>query len=111
MDRTTQRINSGNCTNVQELVLRVRAVLDDSILRLAQVRTKTGRANSTIWRDISLGIFPPPINLGPKAVGWKNSEILGWIEARSISSRSQQPIDMQKFVAMLIAPKDSGAQK
>ena len=53
-----------------------------SILRLAQVKQRTGRATSSIYADIAAGSFPPPIPLGPRAVGWVEEEIDAWVEAR-----------------------------
>lgn len=111
MEHNAQTFTSGDSKSLQELVQSARSTLNDRIWRLTQVSQITGRAKSTIWKDISKGIFPPPIRLGPRAVGWKNSEIQGWLEARSISSRSKQSIDMKEFVSMLTAPQDLGAKK
>lgn len=88
---------------IRELIFRARKATDDRILRLPQVREKVGRASATIWKDVSEGTFPPPVRIGPRAVGWKNSELQAWLEACSISSRSKQRLDMKAFVAALIA--------
>jgi prophage regulatory protein len=53
-----------------------------SILRLAQVKQRTGRPTSSIYADIAAGTFPAPIPLGPRAVGWIDEEIDAWVEAR-----------------------------
>lgn len=90
---------------IQELIVRTRRITDDRILRLPQVREKVGRANATIWKDVSEGTLPPPVRIGPRAVGWRNSELLAWLEACSIASRTKQSVDMKAFVAQLIAPK------
>jgi prophage regulatory protein len=55
-----------------------------SILRLAQVRQRTGRPTSSIYADIAAGTFPAPIPLGPRAVGWIEEEIDAWVEARIV---------------------------
>src|SRR5262245_17124009 len=52
-----------------------------SILRLAQVKQRTGRSTSSIYDDIAKGKFPKPVPLGPKAVGWVEAEVDAWIEA------------------------------
>jgi prophage regulatory protein len=52
------------------------------ILRLAQVRERTGRPTSSIYEDIAAGTFPAPIPLGRRAVGWLEDEINDWLEAR-----------------------------
>jgi len=52
------------------------------ILKLPEVIEMTGKCRSGIYQDISNGIFPKQINLGPRSVGWLESEILQWIDAR-----------------------------
>lgn len=49
------------------------------ILRRAEVRRRTGLSDPTIWRKESAGEFPQKIRLGPKSVGWLESEIDDWI--------------------------------
>jgi prophage regulatory protein len=51
------------------------------ILRLRDVKAKTGQATSTIYAAMASGNFPKPIPLGERAVGWLESEIDAWIEA------------------------------
>jgi prophage regulatory protein len=53
-----------------------------TIFRLPKVINITGLGRSTIYRDIKLGNFPRPIQLGKKAVGWKSNDIDEWIESR-----------------------------
>jgi prophage regulatory protein len=52
------------------------------ILKLPVVIEMTGKCRSGIYQDISNGNFPKQINLGPRAVGWLESEVLQWIDAR-----------------------------
>lgn len=59
----------------------------ESILRLADVKNRTGLSRSTIYLNISQGLFPRPINLGARSVGWLESEIDAWISARIRQSR------------------------
>jgi prophage regulatory protein len=51
------------------------------ILRLRDVKAKTGQATSTIYAAMTEGKFPRPIPLGERTVGWLESEVDGWIEA------------------------------
>ena len=53
-----------------------------SILRRKQVEARTGLARSTIYHHIKGGIFPRPIPLGPRAVGWLESDVSDWIAER-----------------------------
>ncbi len=53
-----------------------------NILRLPEVRQRTGRSRSRIYADVQAGTFPKPINIGPRAIGWIQSEVDDWIAAR-----------------------------
>lgn len=83
----------------------VRAVVNDRLLRLPQVKVKTGLAASTIWKYVKHGTFPPPIRIGSRAACWKESEISAWIEANTFASRFEKPVNMKMFVALLIGSK------
>lgn len=60
-----------------------------TILRLPSVKILTGLSRSTIYLRISEGSFPKPISLGPRAVGWLDSDIRDWIQSRVDASRKQ----------------------
>ena len=53
-----------------------------TILRLPAVKARTGLSRSTIYLRISEGAFPKPVSLGPRSVGWVETEILEWIAER-----------------------------
>lgn len=53
-----------------------------SILRRPAVERATGLKRSSIYAGIAAGTFPRPIPLGDKAVGWLESDIAAWQEAR-----------------------------
>lgn len=52
----------------------------DRLLRLAEVRERVALGSSTIYRRISEGTFPRPVQLGPNVVRWKASAIDQWIQ-------------------------------
>jgi len=54
----------------------------ERFLRLSDVKERTGLSRSTIYLNISKGNFPKNVNLGPRCVGWLESEIDAWIQAR-----------------------------
>ncbi|KMN37006.1 hypothetical protein VI26_04745 [Chromobacterium sp. LK1] len=64
-----------------------------AILRRKQVETRTGLSRSTIYDKLNPNSprhdtnFPKPISLGTGAVGWIESEVTEWIEARILMSR------------------------
>jgi prophage regulatory protein len=55
--------------------------IPDRILRQAEVEAKVGFKKTKIWEEVAKKRFPPPIALGPRAVGWRESEIDAWIAA------------------------------
>ena len=57
------------------------------ILRRKQVESRTGLSRSTIYARIASGLFPSPIDLGGRAVGWLESEIDQWVQSRINESR------------------------
>lgn len=50
-----------------------------TILRLPTVKARTGLSRSTLYLKVSRGEFPTPIHLGPRAVGWLESDVVAWI--------------------------------
>lgn len=62
-----------------------------SILRRKQVEARTGLSRSTIYQRIAEGSFPKPVSLGPRAVGWLESEIESWLSSCVEASRSPMP--------------------
>jgi len=61
---------------------------EPAFLRRKQVETRTGLSRSTIYQYIKDGAFPKPVPLGPRAVGWLESDVRDWIAARVRSARS-----------------------
>jgi len=62
-----------------------------AILRRPQVERRTGLSRSTLYQYIQDGHFPKPLQLGPRAVGWLESEVSEWIAARSRTARGGTP--------------------
>ena len=53
------------------------------VLRRKDVEAVVGLSRSTIYHLISEGLFPAPIKLGKRAVGWKVSDIETWVNDRT----------------------------
>ena len=53
-----------------------------TILRRHQVQQRTGLSRSTLYQYIKDGVFRASVQLGPRAVGWLESDISDWITAR-----------------------------
>lgn len=58
------------------------------IHRIKQVIAITGIPRSTIYKYISENRFPKSIPLGPRSVGWLDSEISEWLQ-KQIEKREQ----------------------
>jgi len=56
------------------------------ILRMPSVRRMTALGRSTIYRLMAQKLFPSAIKLGPRAVGWRLTDIDQWLEERPDSS-------------------------
>ena len=60
---------------------------EPTILRRPQVQQRTGLSRSTLYQYIKDGEFPASVQLGPRAVGWLESDISDWISARVTLAR------------------------
>ena len=53
------------------------------ILRLPAVLDRIGLSRSTVYDMMARGTFPRPVRLSERAVGWRETDIEGWLAARS----------------------------
>lgn len=53
--------------------------MDTRIIRRTELQTKLRVGRSTIYGWMAAGLFPRPIKLGPKSVGWIEDEIDQWV--------------------------------
>ena len=65
-----------------------------NILRLPDVMARTGLSRSSIYAYIRRGLFPKPIELGPRARGWVEGGIEEWIIERI--EKGSRPPESQK---------------
>jgi prophage regulatory protein len=61
------------------------------ILRLPEVMDRVGICRASIYQRMNQGTFPKSVSLGPRSVGWLESEIDTWLEER-VSARAAQKI-------------------
>ena len=61
------------------------------VLRMTDVRIKTGLCQSTIHELVNRSVFPKPFKLVPggRAVGWLESQIDQWISDRKSASNQE----------------------
>ena len=56
--------------------------VNSKFLRLPQVIDRTGYRKTAIYERIQQGEFPRPVKLGPRAVGWLDTEVEEWMRSR-----------------------------
>ena len=54
----------------------------DRLIKLPEVLRLTGLSRSTLYRKLKEGDFPRPVQLGKRAVAWRESEVIAWINGR-----------------------------
>jgi prophage regulatory protein len=57
------------------------------MLRLAEVKARTGLSRSTLYARIAQRAFPQQVHLGPRAVAWPENEVEEWLEKQIQESR------------------------
>lgn len=77
-----------------------------TILRLPAVKAESGASRSTIYLRIQQGLWPKPVRLGPRSVGWPTSEVAA-INAARIAGLSDDEIRV--LVAKLEAARKNAA--
>lgn len=63
-------------------MMKIQTHSEPKILRRPQVQQRTGLSRSTLYQYIKDGMFPRSISLGPRSVGWLESDVSDWIEER-----------------------------
>ncbi len=77
-----------------------------NILRLPTVLRKRGRSRSAHYLDIQQGLFPCPVSIGARAVGWPEDEVDA-INAARIAGKTDAEI--RALVASLEAARKTAA--
>jgi prophage regulatory protein len=60
--------------------------MNERILRRPEVELITGLSRSTIYSWVSAGRFPKPVALGARLVGWRETDIQAWLQAREVKA-------------------------
>jgi prophage regulatory protein len=56
----------------------------DRLLCDREVRRITGTSRTTRWRLIRKKQFPEPVQITPHRIGWRESDIIDWLETRPV---------------------------
>jgi predicted DNA-binding transcriptional regulator AlpA len=85
-----------------ELVKAARESKTRCFLKVARTAEKSAAGVSTIWRDVKLGVFVPPVRISSRGVAWIEAEVDAMLAAKALMSRTGKKIDLSQFVAALI---------
>lgn len=55
---------------------------NEEIWRKQRVLATIGMGNTWLYDAMKRGDFPQAVKLGARAVGWKRSQVLAWMQAR-----------------------------
>jgi predicted DNA-binding transcriptional regulator AlpA len=58
-------------------------MIDSTLIRSNELAKSLGVSKTTLWRWRRAGFFPEPIQIGPRLIAWKSSEIQFWLENSS----------------------------
>src|SRR5258707_7519513 len=78
--------NETKCQSVAESMFITRTK-SHRLIRLPEVRLKTGKSSSGIYAAIQNREFPAPVAIGIRARAWVSSEVDKWIADRVAESR------------------------
>lgn len=53
----------------------------DRIMRVKEVMTRSGLKRTALYSKVRDNQFPKPLKLGARAVGWRESDVLAWIDS------------------------------
>ena len=56
-----------------------------AILRRPAVEARVGLGRSAIYAMMANNLFPKPVRLTAKAVGWRERDVSAWLESREVA--------------------------
>ncbi len=56
-----------------------------AILRRPAVEARVGLGRSAIYAMMAKNLFPKPVKLTAKAVGWRERDVSAWLESREVA--------------------------
>ena len=51
------------------------------------LKERLGLSEATLWRMRRRGELPEPVHLSPGRVGWRERDIVAWLDARAVGQR------------------------
>ncbi len=56
-----------------------------AVLRRPAVEARVGLGRSAIYAMMAKNLFPKPVRLTAKAVGWRERDVSAWLESREVA--------------------------
>ena len=56
-----------------------------AILRRPAVEARVGLGRSAIYAMMAKNLFPKPVKLTAKAVGWRERDVTAWLDSREVA--------------------------
>lgn len=79
------------------------------LMRRPAVEEATGLPRATIYAEMRLGRFPPPVPVsGTRVVAWPSDEIAAWVDATTAGASVEEKLQL---VSRLVAERTAAAQK
>lgn len=75
-------------------------------LRLPEICAKHGKCKSSVYNEISAGLFPPPIKISTRSSAWPGHEVEAITKAR-IAGASEK--ELKALVLKLVAQRKTEA--
>lgn len=64
------------------------AATADRLLRAHEVDARTALHRATLYRRIAQGTFPPPLQIGPRRVAWREADVAAWQESLKVGVKA-----------------------
>lgn len=52
------------------------------VVRVAEVLRRTGMSRRSLYQEMAADRFPKNFKIGPRAMGWWDHEVAGWLATR-----------------------------
>ena len=76
-----------------------------NVLRRPEIERRFGKRRSTMYAEQAAGLFPPPIALGARSVGWLEAEVVTLVAARAAGLSDDQ---LRSLLGTLVARRTNG---
>jgi prophage regulatory protein len=79
-----------------------RHIHQTKFLRMPEVLNFRARSRSSLYRDVAVGLFPPPISIGPRCSAWVESEVELILRAQVAGA---SPDEIRQLVARVVTAR------